>query len=327
MTAHTQNKKPEAMEVTLLTERQMWGDSRENGQLQVMKGYGTKTGMSDLAIAQGGGMGSDTTSDNQRSGYLWSASSDGYGYVRCVRDVGGQVRFNPRERLGGARPALPSWIASYIKPSEARVTRNIGDNQVVEYGEYPQTIAPEEITQELEVAFAKKKLNTTGKTYTFDGDKHDAYSNPFSAKEHAEYQHKGKRYIRVEARPYDKDSVLSNGKTPKACETCWIEVQPIEWLKDPGGLMVARQALFAGVQFDRKPYYDGNFENTEMKKYLDRHFAKEMQVSQAKHDVPDQHAPTGNYTSAITTQRKRRAPTGAFVVDLDMSSPSGVKER
>ena len=42
------------MEATFLTEQQIWGDDQGNGQLQVMKDYGTKTGMSDLAIVLGG---------------------------------------------------------------------------------------------------------------------------------------------------------------------------------------------------------------------------------------------------------------------------------
>jgi len=265
-----------SMDITFLTEDQIWGDDRGNGQLQVMKSYGTKTGMSDLAIALGGYMGSDKTSDNQRSGCVWSASSGGGGDVRGVRDGGGQGDCGPSRRLVGARPALPSSVASSIKPSEARLTRKIGDVQVVEFGEYPQTIAAEAVNRELEQAFSRGQLQKTGKTYTFDGEKYDAYSKPFQAKEYAEYEHRGKRYIRVEAKPYDNDSVLSTGRKPQAGEACWIEVQPIEWLKDPSGVMVARQALFSGVQFDRNQRYDGNFANTDMKKYLANYFSKEM---------------------------------------------------
>ena len=261
------------METTFLTEDQIWGDKA----LQVIKSYGTKTGMSDLAVVLGGIMGSSSkTSDNQRSGYLWSASSVDYVYVRTVLLDGDRYYINPLKRLAGARPALPSSVASSIKPSEARLTRKIGDVQVVEFGEYPQTIASESVTRELEQAFSRGQLQTTGKKYTFDGEALDAYDKPFKAKEYAEYQHSGKRYIRVEAKPYDNDSVLSTGRKPQAGEACWIEVQPIEWLKDPSGVMVARQALFSGVQFDRNQRYDGNFANTDMKKYLANYFSKEM---------------------------------------------------
>jgi hypothetical protein len=287
------------MEATFLTDQQIWGDDRGNGQLQVMKGYGTKTGMSDLAIALGGYMGSDTTSDNQRSGYVWSASSVGDGYVRRVHDVGDRLYCVPSLRLVGARPALPSSTTSSIKPSEARLTKKIGDIQVVEYGEYPQTVAADNVNRELEQALKAGKLKETGKKYTFDAEKHDAYDKPFKAKECAEYQHNGKRYIRVEAKPYDSDSVLSTGRKPAAGEACWIEVQPIEWLKDPSGVMVARQALFSGVQFDKKQRYDGNFENTDMKQYMANYFSKEMAAGR---NVATP-AVVGPSTAAVTARR------------------------
>jgi hypothetical protein len=63
--------------------------------------------------------------------------------------------------------------------------------------------------------------------------------------------------------------------------------------------MVARQCLFAGVQFDKKQRYDGNFENTDMKQYLQNHFAKEMQAGRNV-SVP---AAIGPNTAAVTTRR------------------------
>ena len=292
-----------SMDITFLTEEQIWGDKA----LQVMKDYGTKTGMSDLAIALGGYMGSNTTSDGQRTGYVWSASSGGSGCVRTVGDDGDRGHYGPLRRYGGARPALPSSITSSIKPSEARLTKKIcnGKVEVWEYGEYPQTIADEGVNRDLEQAFSRGQLQTTGETYTFDGEKYDAYDQPFNAKKYAEYQLKGKRYIRVEAQPRDNDSVLSNGSKPQTGEACWIEVQPIEWLKDPSGVMVARQALFSGVQFDRKKSYDGNFANTDMKQYLQNHFAKEMMAG-LNVSVPAAIGPnTASVTSRRAAQRQR----------------------
>ena len=284
------------MDITFLKEEQIWGDKA----LQAIKSYGTKTGLSDLAIVLGGAIGgSSKTSDNQLSGAVWSASSAGGGDVRHVRDDGGRSIWYPGWRHVGARPALPSSVASSIKPSEARLTKKIGGVQVVEYGEYPQTIAAEGVNRELEQAFSRGQLQTTGKKYTFDGEKYDAYDKPFKAKEYAEYQHSGKRYIRVEAKPFDNDSVLSTGRKPQTGEACWIEVQPIEWLKDPSGVMVARQVLFAGVQFDKNQRYDGNFENTDMKQYLQNHFAKEM-LAGRNVGAP---AALGPNTAAVTARR------------------------
>ena len=296
-----------SMDITLLKEEQIWGDKA----LQALKSYGTKTGLSDLAIVLGGAIGgSSKTSDNQLSGYVWSASSDGGGYVRGVHDVGDRDGWYPDRRLVAARPALPSSVASSIRLSEAKPSKKISGVDVVEYGEYPQTIAEENITRELEQAFSRNQLQKTGKTYNFDSEKRDAYDKPFNAKEHAEYQHKGKKYIRVEAKPYDYDndhSVLSNGKTPKAGEVYWVEVQPIEWLRDPSGICVARQALFAGVQFDINKRYDGNFANTDMKKYLQNHFAKEMEAGRNV-SVP---AAIGPNTAAILSGREAQRQEAA----------------
>jgi hypothetical protein len=271
--------------VTLLKEKQIWGDKA----LQVMKSYGTTVGMSDLAVLIGGALARviTTTSDGQRSSFVWSASSNADGNVRAVYSYGGRSWDDQRERYGGARPALPSSVASSIGLSEAEPSKKISGVDVVEYGEYPQTIADENITRELEQAFSKNQLQKTGKTYNFDSEKRNSY-NPFKPKEHAEYQHKGKKYICVEAKPYDYNNdydndqpALSNGKKPQTGEVYWIEVQPIEWLRDPGGICVARQALFAGVQFDRNRSYDGKFEKTDMYRYLQEYFFKEMQPSRA----------------------------------------------
>jgi len=287
------------IDITLLKEEQIWGDKA----LQVMKSYGTKVGMSDLGILLGGAVskGDNTTSEGQRSAYVWSASSDEDGDVRAVDYYGDRIYNSPSQRLCGARPALPSSVASSIRLSEAKPSRKISGVDVVEYGEYPQTIADESITRELEQAFSKNQLQKTGKIYNFDSEKRDAYDKPFNAKQHAEYQHKGKKYIRVEAKPYGEGySTLSNGKTPQTDEVYWVEVQPIEWLRDPSGICVARQALFAGVQFDKKKSYDGNFEKTDMKQYLQNHFAKEMEAGRSV-AAP---AALGPNTAAITSRRE-----------------------
>lgn len=280
--------------VTLLTDEQIWGDAQGNGQLQVMKDYGTKTGMSDLAIVLGGPVGrSDTTSDDQRSGYVWSASSDDFGCVRTVHEDGGvRSSCDADERRSGVRPVLTSDVsAEALAKGEAKHTKKISGVDVVKFGEYPQTIAPESVSRELEQSFSRAQLQTTGKKYTFDVKKRDAYDRPFKPKEYAEYQHSGKRYIRVEAQPFNHNSILSNGKKLRVRETCWIEVQPIEWLKDPNGVMVARQALVAGVQFDRKQSYDGNFANTDMHSYLQNYFAKEMLPQQEQAQKTEMNQP------------------------------------
>ena len=150
--------------------------------------------------------------------------------------------------------------------------------QICEYGAYPQTVAPKSISQELEAQYQKNALKTTGKNYTFDSVELDAYSTGFTPRNCAEYMFNGKRYVRIKGKPYDRNSVMSDGTSVQKGQAYWFEVQPIEWLMDPKGMWVSRQALFAGIQFDTKNEYNGNFANTTMYNYLQKHFAKEMEA-------------------------------------------------
>ncbi|MEI3534977.1 MAG: hypothetical protein V8R11_07625 [Alphaproteobacteria bacterium] len=264
------------MEITLLKEEDVWGDSA----LEVIQAYGTRTGISDAAIVLGACRGSRTKdSIGVPSGLAWSASSSEIGLVRTVDLNGSGLGINPNKREAAGRPALLFPATSAIRPNNIKIItlQNGKTVQICEYGAYPQTVAPESISQELEVHYQKNTLKTTGKKYTFDSAEFDAWNIGFALRNSVEYIHKGKKYIRIEGKPFDGDSVLSDGTSVQKGQAYWFEVQPIEWLMDPKGTWVARQALFAGVQFDTKDRYDGNFANTAMYNYLQQYFAKEMQ--------------------------------------------------
>ncbi len=264
------------MEITLLKEEDVWGDSA----LEVIQAYGTRTGISDAAIVLGTFVGyGSRNSAGVTSGCVWTASFLEGGSLCVVGAFGKEFNFFPRTREAAVRPALSVSATSKISPSNVREMR-LGNGktvQICEYGAYPQTVAPESISQELEVHYQKNTLKTTGKKYTFDSAEFDAWNIGFALRNSAEYIHKGKKYIRIEGKPFDGDSVLSDGTSVQKGQAYWFEVQPIEWLMDPKGTWVARQALFAGVQFDTKDRYDGNFANTAMYNYLQQYFAKEMQ--------------------------------------------------
>ena len=265
------------MEVTFLREEDIWGDRA----LEVIQAYGTKVGISDVAIALGTMMGSGTkNSAGVASGYAWSASSYKNVNVRTVDLDGAKNCFNPNRRIAAGCPALPFSATSKICPNNMKTMRlaNGKTVQICEYGAYPQTVAPKSISQELEAQYQKNALKTTGKNYTFDSVELDAYSTGFTPRNCAEYMFNGKRYVRIKGKPYDRNSVMSDGTSVQKGQAYWFEVQPIEWLMDPKGTWVARQALFAGIQFDTDSSYDGNFANTAMYNYLQTHFAKEMEA-------------------------------------------------
>ena len=265
------------MEVTFLREEDIWG----NNALEVMQAYGTKVGVSDVAIALGTCMGSGTkNSAGVASGYAWSASSYKNVNVRTVDLDGAKNCFNPNRRIAAGCPALPFSATSKICPNNMKTMRlaNGKTVQICEYGAYPQTVAPKSVSQELEAQYQKNALKTTGKNYTFDSVELDAYSTGFTPRNCAEYMFNGKRYVRIKGKPYDRNSVMSDGTSVQKGQAYWFEVQPIEWLMDPKGMWVSRQALFAGIQFDTKNEYNGNFANTTMYNYLQKHFAKEMEA-------------------------------------------------
>ena len=265
------------MEITLLREEDIWGDRA----LEVIQAYGTAVGISDVAIALGTCMGSGTkNSAGVASGYAWSASSCKYGNVRTVDLSGDLLDYSPGSRGAALCPALPFSATSLIRPNNVRAIRlaNGKTVQICEYGAYPQTVAPKSVSQELEAQYQKNALKTTGKNYTFDSAELDAYSTGFTPRNCAEYSFAGKKYVRIEGKPYDSDSILSDGTSVQKGQAYWFEVQPIEWLMDPKGMWVSRQALFAGIQFDTKEKYDGNFANTAMYNYLQQYFAKEMEA-------------------------------------------------
>ena len=260
------------MDFTFLKEDQIWGGDA----LEVMKRYGTKVAPTDLTVIFGGYMTADgdRTSENDLTCGSWSASSGVIGDVRCVYYGGDKGWISTIERGISARPALPPSEASKISPSEARAIDGI---RVAEYGQYPQTVADERTSEELERLHGSRSLRPTGKNYTFDSVDLGEYSTSFKATSFSEYEMDGKRYIRVPGRPADSDSVLSTGEKVESGKPYWVEVQPIEWLMDRSGWVVAKKCLFAGIQFDTKGSYDGDFSKTSMKHYLDTYFAKEME--------------------------------------------------
>ena len=261
------------MDFTFLKENQIWGDDA----LDVMKKYGTAVAPTDLTAILGGVMscaGGIKTSEGETTCASWSASSNVHKGVRCVHYKGDKNWNNTSKRRISARPALPPSEASKISPSEARTIAGI---RVAEYGEYPQTVADERTSEKLERLHDSRSLRLTGKNYTFDSVGLTDFDTPFKATSFSEYEMDGKRYIRVLGRPYDGDSKLSTGEYVEEGKPYWVEVQPIEWLMDRSGTMVAKKCLFAGIQFDTKDSYDGDFSKTSMKHYLDTYFAKEME--------------------------------------------------
>jgi len=276
------------MDFKFLTTKQVWGDC----PLDVIKVYGRKTPLSDLSIVLGSLVApQDKTRaiEGDVSGEVWTSSVGQYAIVKTVYFDGEDSLCNPFLRSVGARPVLPEHETKKIDFDSFEIKRlsNGKSIKIVQYGEYPQTVVSNEISEQLEAAFESNELETTGKHYTFDVQELTSHYVPFAPKRHNEYKFLGKKYVRVAGKPFDNDSKLSNGQAVIKDKNYWLEVEPIEWMVDPSGLWVAKKALFAGVRLDSHTRYRGNFNATEMKSYLNKYFSKEIEPSINRQNAND----------------------------------------
>ena len=271
-------------ELTLLSEQEVWGVNGSR-QLDVLKKYGTRSAITDLVILTGGYcedscscMAPDDNSLKGRTGWVYTRSSDGDGYVRGVHEVGSGYNEFSYERDGAVRPALlSSFIFSQISPNRVR---GYNGTEEVEYGEYPQYAPDSDVQRRLENEYKNGNLRQTGRNYTFDKTEYDDYDQYFQPVTYEEYDYNGKRYIRIRANSdYGSNSFkLSNGESYRNGDYVWVEVSPVKWLiDDKTQTLVSKRGLLAGIRFHTKDRsYNGDFSTTDMKEYLDKHMLRDL---------------------------------------------------
>lgn len=306
------------MDVTLLKKKQIWGSDA----LDVIKKYGTKTALTDLALVLGGFQSRNfkRTIEGDCSGIIWTATLSSWGEAYIVNDKGKMKKDYQDEWEGAIRPVLPPSETSKICPRATRLKHleNGETVDIVEFGMYPQTVADSSVSNVLEKDFKRGTLETLKKSFTFDGGQYYAFDWSFEPLEHPVYQKDGRHYIRVISRllcrSYNVN--LSDGTLVKMETPYWIELEPIEWLKDRSGFWVSKKALFAGIPMD--PSEDGKkkFEETVMKEYLNTYFSKEM-VHGIEYSLPKEKM------TKRSDKKSRRSAPGIQVVD----EPLSIKEQ
>lgn len=256
---------------TFLTDEQVFG----NNQLDIISRHGIKCDITDFSILLGGYESSDYdiskgNTRKDRIGFWWIDSSDG-DKVRVAYNNRNMSRHNVHKRNGGARPAFVSAsVFSFFSDGA------IGADEF-EYGEYPQTIVNENYSLELERAYKTGSLRTTGRNYTTDSVDCKDIVTSFKARVHTEYEYKGKYYIRFVGDSNGDGKVLSDGRIIKAGQTYWVHVEPIIWLvDDKKHVALSKKIIFAGVQFNNFEDYKGDFEKTDISRFMNTLFAKEI---------------------------------------------------
>ena len=269
------------LDFKFLTKEQVFGDNK----LNIFERYGTNAAITDFAILLGGFVSNENYYDDNdslewRTNFYWTCSNDSYGYVHVVTTHGEDSVYNVFECYGGARPVL-----SYSSIKNLSVNKVIIEEGIleVEYGQYPQKAASQKLQEKLEAeyTFNLEGLKQTNKIYVRYPKRH-SLDEGFKAQSIDEYEYKGKKYVRVKANLYrdNKTIVLSNGKKYQTGDYVWVEVLPIKWLVDEeNDVAIPEKLLFSGVPFNNENNYKGDFENTVIKRFMNKYFSSDIIVN------------------------------------------------
>ena len=257
------------MKFTFLTQEQVFGEEK----LSIFNKYSVEASISDFAILLGG---TNTNyikgvQQNNKVSWWWTKSSNMKGDALAIKadDLSMPLFINHRDV--GARPAFKY---SSIEATEMSYD---DDNMMVYYGEYPQTVVSPEYSCVLEKAYKNNTIKLTGKKYTTDLVDVNSCFKKFKEKTYDEYEYGGKKYIRFVSNSTRYYQCLSDERIIREGSVYWVSVEPIKWLIDKNAdIAFSENVLFSGIQFNNQRDYYGNFENTDIKNYMDTYFAKDI---------------------------------------------------
>ncbi len=261
-------------EFTLLTKEQIYGDN----QLDILKKYGIKCAITDFAILLGGSVTSEYYTSNgtmlkERASWYWTKSNH-KNEIYVIHNYGGFDLNKTFIRHGGIRPVLPYSLISSKCLNQITTKNNILE---IEYGEYPQDIVSGDFAKILEKAYLEKTIKQTGKVYTTDSYEVVDIDKGFKAREHIEYEYNKRKYIRLVGDKISVAHILSDGRTIEIGNVYWIEVSPIKWMIDEKtNIALSKKIILSGLQFNLEQNYEGNFEQTDIKHFMDTYLSKEI---------------------------------------------------
>ena len=276
-------------ELTLLSVGQVLGNDNEE-QLEIIKKYGTKAASTDLCALTGGALLNKTNynvaedkSLAGRTGSFWTKSPVKDGWVTegvAAINKLGETFFKFSDEWDCAiRPVL-RFPEIFSSASLNQVKVGYNGTYEIEYGEYPQQTASEDMQKILELRY-NTGMNRTGRNYTFYSVE-NVYNNiKITPVTYEEYEYQEKKYIRIKAAFKKFSELLSNGVEYVKDDYVWVGVTPVKWLIDyKTGLLISKKNLVSGIRFlDNRFVYDGDFSKTEMKEYLDKYMLPDLTQS------------------------------------------------
>lgn len=275
-------------------------DNEEIKNLYLFKGLDAE--ITDFALCTGG-IYADIEGVN--NGYYWTLTyknlSSNYdpidkSTIVAIDSEGEEIAVDINKNAYSARPLLIN-ASSYEAVNKFLGNHYITDDHkpVIEFGEYPQDAVSLGMQNKLKKLYRENKLELTDNYYTiYDNKSYDKTSpnlEDLNKQITFEYIYNGKKYVRVNGNFADGGATLSNDNSYEDGEEIWIEVRPIEWYlyKNNEGqyCLLSLKLLFAGIPFDINETYNGDFENTFIKKFMDEEFSKDILRGQTltKNDV------------------------------------------
>ena len=278
--------------MTLLEENQVTGDN----QLEIFKKMGKKAAVTDHAILTGAYVSDsyhvdDDSSLKGRCGFWWTKTPHGEDGARVVDDCGISDWYTVNIRNSGVRPALPYSSISEISPNGVRSTNKKGVEEV-KVGNYPRWAVNKEKQELLFEKLNSGALHETNIPNTSDLAKTDAYGEKINLGRNKIYEYNGKLYALVKANSYSEKFTLSNGIEYKRGDLVWEELEPIIMYNDKQAkMLVPKEIILGGIPFKHDKNYHGNFEETDMYKYMNEHLLNEIMygVSLEKERVSESH--------------------------------------
>ena len=253
---------------TFLTVDDCFGDN----ELEILRKRGREAQVTDYAAL----LGAYKNETNKDLGIYWTKtynSHDGVSTVSCFFG-GTKTDYWGYIRDCSVRPAI-----QYSSLDDILVSNRASDGVLeVEYGYYPQRAVRYSMQSTLETAFINDEIAKTNNKFTVYPIRFVDDEEIFEQEILDEYIYNEERYVRMIASPcWGNTAKLSNDEFYDKGAVVWVKVEPVKWWVDEKKqIMLAEKLLFSGLKFNNKERYDCTFEETDIYKYMNTVFAKEL---------------------------------------------------
>lgn len=157
-----------------------------------------------------------------------------------------------------------------IKPADHLFVNDRGIGRI-EYGYYPNSVAP--INKQRELAFLHKNndLHLTGNSYTIDSNDIFDYEKPFNECKLYEYELNGERFVLLKANlKFGERKMKFNRVMVNDGDSVWIKVEPITWYASKlDKTIISHYPIISGI-----PYNSDYSDFVHL--YLNKYFLNEI---------------------------------------------------